>query len=825
MLKTKTYISISLASAILFALPVSAAVSLTANDSIAGLGTDINVSEVTDESTLYILPPYGNEMIREVEADGRIHIAGKDLQEAGIYTVSLENADELIGETQFEVLPESIDLANSAIQAEVDSLDLTVEDELEVIVILRDRYGNPLSNRSVQLISSRKDDVIEQITEETDELGEQIFSVFMSKPGDVSLRALDILSGNVLESELRIQAISYPAGSKATSWVGGYAQPQYPQYQYPTYGNTYAPQPYYDNRLVGNVAGRALYGQVTQFDIVEKFIVDAPPQMKANLDESITITAIDRNGQIVEDFTGTVQLASTDPNAILPSFGSVTFVGSDLGRKMLVLGLRFVTPGEHILYAQDSADPSITGEAIINVQGETPITPSQTIEVTSPKQDALVNSLEVELEGNGPSFVNLIVTGGDEDAFGETDASGDFTITVRLNPTQTDHTLRVRDESGQNDSGNIRLKMDISPPEVTKFSFTPVNPKEEEDILVVVEVQEDNGVLDTISMRINETVYDLDPVVSASGTYQKLFSLDTAGNYQPALTVIDGAGNTTEIVGNIEVGGKDLPQVQNVQAEAKASAAFIQWGFVSTDNPIDGYRIYVGESPTNFIYTLDTEPTTNAATVAGLKPASTYYFAITAFQGEMESVQKSEIAEVVIQGLGMEVTPGNGTLGLEWTKIQDDIPLSEFILEYGVEPNAFTEKRILNGELTNYAIRDLLNDVTYYLRLTPVTTTGEPLEDFGVEAQGTPTTELAGFQPGPADPIPAGLATGITTDPIPPVSMHGSAPRQPITGIPFSKWWIAGIGLLCAFLYYRKRNQSIRATESFLQSMNTRYNG
>ena len=816
MLKTKTNLFLALTTAMLCALPASAAISLTANDSIAGLGTDINVSGISEKTTLFILPPYGNEIIREIEEDGNVHIAGKDLQEAGIHTVSLEQNDDLLGETEFEVLPESLDLANSAIQSENDSIDLSFEEGLEVVVILRDSYGNPLPNRSVQLISSRKDDEIQAITDETDKRGEQIFSVFVTTPGDVSLRALDILSGNVLESELRIAAVS------PGSAVGGYG---YQQYQNPSYGNRYAPQPQYGNRLVGNIAGRALYGQVSSFDVVERFMLDVPAQMRTNLDESITITAIDRNGQIVEDYTGTVELASTDPNAILPSFGSVTFLGSDLGRKMLILGLRFTTPGEHILYAQDSTDPGITGEAVINVQGEVPVAPAQTIEITSPEQDSLVGSLEIELEGNGPPFVNLIVTGGEEDVFGETDAAGDFSITVSLNPNQMDHTLRVRDESGQNDSGNLRLKLDTSPPEITRFTFTPLSPKEDENILIVVEAQDDSGAVDYITMSVGDREYFLDPVTATPGTYQSLFSLSEAGNYQPVLNAADSAGNITEIVGNIEVRGKDLPQVQNVQAEAKQSAAFLLWDFVSTDEPLDGYRIYVGDSPTNFIYTLDTDPTTNAATVAGLKPGATYYFAITVLQGEMESAQKSEIASVVIQGLAMEVTPGNGTLALEWTSIKEDIPLSEFMLEYGIDPNTFTEKRMINGELTNFVVRDLLNDVTYYLRLTPITTTGETLEDFVVEAEGTPTTALAGFHPGPSDPIPEGLAAKMPSEPRPPIDrLHEGAPEQPMTGIPFSKWWLAAIGLLCAGLYVRKRNRTIRATESFFQAMNTRYN-
>jgi hypothetical protein len=190
----------------------------------------------------------------------------------------------------------------------------------------------------------------------------------------------------------------------------------------------------------------------------------------------------------------------------------------------------------------------------------------------------------------------------------------------------------------------------------------------------------------------------------------------------------------------------------------------------------------------------------------------------------LESENKSEVIEVIPLGLSLTVTPGNGSLTLEWTTLSEDIPLSGFILEYGVEPEALTEKRMLNGDQTTFTLRDLLNDITYHLKLTPVTVTGEILIDTAAEGEGTPTSSLGGFHPGPSDPIPEGLGS-LITDPTPEITLHDGAPQQPTTGFPALRWWILLAGILGAGAWYRQRRRSIRATDAFMQTMHAQYTG
>jgi len=68
-----------------------------------------------------------------------------------------------------------------------------------------------------------------------------------------------------------------------------------------------------------------------------------------------------------------------------------------------------------------------------------------------------------------------------------------------------------------------------------------------------------------------------------------------------------------------------------------------------------------------------------------------------------------------------------------------DVPLASYLLEFGVQGEEFTESRFLNGELREYTLRDLLNAVPYQLRLTPISVTGQKVEDLSATGEGTPS--------------------------------------------------------------------------------------
>jgi len=836
--------TIALTVSLMLPIPAAASVQVNAQDTVAGLGTIIEVKGMASGEAV-IVPPFGSEIVEKIGTDGTVEVAGKDSEAIGTYEVEAYDGDKLMASGFFEVLPESMEPTASSIQSDYPAMDPNGEDTVQVTVILRDRYANPLSGRPVELISSRSEDSITSLSSETDSNGAQVFEVASRESGKITLRAMDLVSGKLIDDTLELSAGD-------TSAVGGYyPAPQYnqpyyqpPVYNYPSYGPAAPttsfpenPRPSYQPpvsatpagyNVIGSVMGRALYGQANGFDVISTFKIDVPENMKANDDATIKITAIDQNGKRVEDYTGTAFLSSTDPTALLPLEGKIQFQPQNLGEKVLTLGLRFRSPGEHILHLEDSSDKEVNTQVTVVVSGGEHSS-APTLKITSHKNNATINSETVKLKGEGPPFINLLVTGGKKDISGETDQDGEFSIKVKLNDEQTDHTLRVRDESGRFDSGNIHLILDVDPPEIETIIFDPVEPEVGGTTTVTVETAE--GAKDVV-MTLNDEELELLESETESGSFTVDFVAPEAGTYQPVVRAEDSAGNEVEMIANIIVKEPGLPQIENVAAKEKSPGAIeLTWDAVE-GNRVDAYRIYVGEKPDDFLYTLDTKKATAKATIAGLEASKSYYFSVTALQGDRESEEKSETIEYTTQGLGLKASGQSNTIMLEWNDPPEGTTLSAYLLEYGVAEGSYTEQRTISGELRKFALRDIINGVTYYIRITPVSTAGEVMRDMAGEVSGTPEGSASAFTPTPAQQAPPGtFAAQPTAPPTPSPSAqtasastqyHGGAPSTPSTGLPLPVWIAIAISGFFLYLHWHRR-KTMKMTLDFMKQMESQY--
>tara|TARA_Y100000310_G_C20701361_1_gene830261 strand:- start:6123 stop:8600 length:2478 start_codon:yes stop_codon:yes gene_type:complete len=819
------------------------AATIDALDTIAGVATEVVISDLHPgtQATLSIGSPLGDEFthILHVGDEGIAHtwIAGNDLQVAGEYNLTVNDA---VADT-LTVHPDSVDLLASFIDTPKTSI--AVGEEITVTVVLTDRFGNALAGRSTELVSSRADDLIQALSRETDMYGEQQFIVRAAVPGAISLRAIDLISGQTLKSATEIAAgdlhgaVGGPAAPRTAQSAGmrvAYSTPAKQQ-------QFYRGNPYSANLLGGGSQFRAQAGEAPRFDHIEIEVIERAKRpdvdssgfpvdvidMEQYKAESMLLTVVDQFGQPFYDYIGTVYLATTDPEATLPSFGVYDFRFEDEGRKMFTLGLKFSASGRQKMILTERADeiPSDLSLALGNL--DVNVTPKQVfaaaeekILITSPRNSDLLNETEIVIEGTGPSFINIIVSGGTQEVEDETDRQGNFSIPISLDASTVEHTITVYDKDAPQNKGNITFSIDVTPPEISSINFTPENPIEETDVLVIVESEPG---LAEITMTFNEEAYTLTNTDPNSGKYQMLLTAPIAGSYEAIVTATDDLGNTAQSTGTLPVGLRGLPQVQSVIAEAQINAIALRWDPITNDD-IDAYRIYVGTTPDEFIYTLDTDRPTAAATVAGLSPGTSYFFAITALEGERESELKSEIVSATVLGVKLDVTPGDGSLFVEWTSLQQEIPLANFIMQYSTEIEALddpsregeVEKKTLNGQLRAFTLRDLMNGITYYLKLTPITTTGEALEDLAATGQGTPIG--GGFTAGRSDSVPLDLRASA-----PPVT-------RPVKQIPLSKegipmWMLWSVLGMSGVLYhwYLRRRKDQQMTVAFLQAMESRY--
>jgi hypothetical protein len=155
------------------------------------------------------------------------------------------------------------------------------------------------------------------------------------------------------------------------------------------------------------------------------------------------------------------------------------------------------------------------------------------------------------------------------------------------------------------------------------------------------------------------------------------------------------------------------------------------------------------------------------------------------------------------------VTPGHSALTLKWTRIDKSFPLKGYLVEYGVKDGQYTEQRLVSAAADTMTLGDLLNGITYFVRLTPVTVTDESLADLADRAQGTPTGIGVHFSP--SDPLPF--------DP----ELHGGAPRTPASGIPPAGKWIGGAALAGAAFIWLRRRKAMKQQIEFLRAVGLRY--
>ncbi len=820
-------LSAILAIGMLFSSPLSAlaventpgkAGQITVEDSIAGLGADIALQgfDAFSSYSLTVLPPIGQAITLQAQTDAQgnslTSLRPEETEHAGRYRVTANRGGVRAGaEATFSVLPDSPDVRNADVRADRDSIDDDGSDEALITVTLRDRFGNALAGRPVTLVSSRSADQLYALSQETDVSGAQEFVLASDEPGYAVIRAIDLLSGQTLSQSVEVQVGSAMGNEDRVA--------------------------YQDSRSAG---GKRMYGAALvtgdEYDVIDHFEIDAPAQMVAGVEApALTITAVDRSGNIVRSYVGTVVFSSTDPDAQLPNFGRYAFKDRDQGEKEFALGLKFLLGGTQTLRVEDQNDPRIFGEADIDVSGRG-TSADKMIVVESPVNGDKLGKPAVTVKGKGPRFVNLQIkaksgAAPEQTFLSSTDGDGNFEEEMQLVGTGPDFYIDVYHVD---DDGTIRAKsesvyvtLDSSAPTLSDVTFDPGSPVEGEQVLVSVKADSDTAGagmrLTNKQTRVNTDVV-LKPNAAAPGTFQEFFTAPEAGEYDALILASDALGNQTQMKAMLTIKSKELTQVRNLRANPLANAVTLEWDAPSDgeEQDIEKYRIYVGEKEGDFAYDFVTDRAVTKATVANLKAGQPYYFAVTALKEDRES-EKSDVVSAQALGLTLEVSPQASALKLTWTPLSKDIPLSAYVLEYRVkfeeeEESELAwqgaERRLINAELKTYILRDLIDGIPYAVRLTPLTVTNEELTDLVALGEGTPNGN--GFLVGAADPIPFDATSH-------PGNLHSGAPLTPESGLPRAAGWI----LVAAFggaggLWYRRRIQRQRHA-AFLHAMQTRY--
>ncbi len=776
----------------------AAGCTVSALDTVAGLGTQVSVSGcLMASTTLVVKGPGTSDYTQTVALDASGNavtlVPSKYVTTAGTYQVTAAGTS-----AAFKVIADRADDAHSSLT--VSPTVLKAGGSATATAVLRDKYDNPVAGRPMALIGSRISDDISARSSQSDESGRFLWSIVASTPGDITLIPYDIVSGR----QLKLRAdITVTGGSSFSASLTGTERG----------GDVYAAD------LSGDLAGTT----IDHFEIL-------PPQgvtnIKANELFSMTIRAM-RGTEVVRGYVGTVIVESSDPDAELPkkgedlktpNTGRVDFRDIDQGERKVPLSFVLRKKGPQTIHVYDKSMPAIDGIITLDVQREDG-DGSGTIEIVSPKDRSRIKGYSVNLQGRAPSLVNLTVKGGKQSVSAESDTEGVFRVTVPLNEQDNEATLFVTSENGTYESEPVHIIIDNEAPKIDTITFDPAEGKTTDPATIVVKSEPELGsvtaTIESLALTLTET---------GSGLYKAAFAAPAQDKiYDVTIVATDSVGNQSTLLSKWTVKPKNLPVVQGVTAEGQPMQVKVDWQAV-TGMEVKEYKIYIAKDadPKNYLYSVSTGKPVTSAVIKDLPLGETYQFSLTAISTEGgESPEKSKPATASPQGIRFSAKPGDSSLLLEWTKIKD-LPLNSYMLEYGVEAGQYTEKRTINGEATSYMLRDLLNGVTYELRLTPVTVTGKTMTELSAVTQGTPGG--SGFKPGADEPVPPDvldkLHPGANLDPLPNID---DIPSTPGSGVPPIA--MAAAVVLAAVIGYqwqRIRKQN-KMTQEFLHLMNERY--
>lgn len=765
-------------------IAVDAGCSLVIQDTIAGLGTQAEID--CTATRLTITPPFGQSYDHPVTTTAGsktvIMIPAGETRIAGQYVATVGTTH-----TTFTVLADKVD--HAVTETSKQTLRADGQDTLTVTVTLYDKNDNPIAGNPLVLLSSRSEDSLDAQARQTDDSGKMTWIMRSSKNGIATLTPYDILHNK------RLDPVSVQVGMGVSSLSAD---------------------------LAGTIVGGSDFGPVDHFVI--KTSQDGP--VDSNKLFSVVITALDKQNKIVEDYVNTVIITSSDPQSNFPkkgfdqthpNQGQLDFRPSDLGVRSVPLSFMARTTGQQTFTVQDKDNPTVQGILTVDVRSSDGQA-SGPIQILSPANNSVVNKTDIVLQGRAPSLINVIVSGSAQ-AAGETDADGIFRINVSLDPNLHDHTLIVQSESKQYQSAPLHLVLDTTAPNIQSITFDPSVGKAGDQAKLTV-LGDAGG---TAKATIGTTPVTLSE--TSSGTYTGTFTTPDVGSYDVHVTTTDIAGNETNMLAKWTVQAKGLPQVQNVKAEGKPQAILLSWNALDAKTEIDHYNIYIGDAPDNFQYKLTTVAANTSALIKGLDPLKQYYFVVTGEKTDgTESAKSSPPAVSSPLGLKVTVVAQDSGLMLQMSAPQD-LAIDKYRIELGTEPGNYVSTMTFEAA-QSLLVRDLLNGVTYELRITPIPVTGKPMTELATVVHGTPSG--TGFHPAAPDPIPnygdnGGAANGGTTSGTDTGTNYPDIPAVPSTGIPtmFALTMIVVAGAAgAATLRYRKNRKH---ADQFLRAVSSRY--
>jgi hypothetical protein len=610
-------------------------------DTVAGYASKLKTSMLTPGRELVFVvekPDYSVVRIpaqADLEGVAVADLYGHQTKLAGSYKVAVTfpGSAQASPQNSFQVYADQVSETQSELNSTTQMVEADGVSKTFITVTLYDAYRNPISDHYVKLISSRKDDAISTINGSvTDENGRASFKVTSKYTGVSVYTAMDTTASTVLTDR---EEVVFYAPKTNTNGIGG------------NYFST--------NMLQANVIGEAqaqevLPGPVHSFDIE-----DLPSSVKVNTDQTMTVVARDKDGNVAKNYTGTILISTPDDeNAVLPNNGEYTFKEADQGKFTFNLALRFTQLGEQYVQVLDKDNWKISGEKLVTVNPAQAITEpdtSESLRIKAPVDGGKFGSNTVVISGQGDPNINLKVFDNDvKIGDTETDSDGFFTYQAK-NLSAGPHEFYVMSDGGKV-SESVSVTVDTLPPVLNYLDILPDGVVLPGEALKVSLGSEPN--LEEASIRIQGISKTLAESSSQPGTYTTTVAAPgNDGSYTVDVILVDSLSNRAELIGQktivVESPAPEAPPVvQNPEGEAGDGQVLLSWDAVTEhDTAINFYRIRYGTEFDDLSETLETADDSTAVTVSDLDNDTQYFFAVSAVDVQGSESQESSVTIAV----------------------------------------------------------------------------------------------------------------------------------------------------------------------------------
>lgn len=597
------------------------------------------------------------------------------------------------------ILAADVSTAKSSVRVN-DEIGYVGEDYSLVTVTLRDNSGRPAGGLDVSLISSRATDSVEAINPISNSNGEALFRIAAAEEGVSALTA--IVDGQAILERPRIVFLS----------------------------------------KAGGIGGSLLRAELpAENDVSDVFTnqvaISFPDTVEADTPTDITITIHDPDGEVAEDFLGTVEFVSSDGLAILPH--EYVFVELDRGTHTFANAVTFATPGLQTLTV--SGDASLGSQEITVSVGEEGggIAGIETPVITSPADGAVLNEA-ISLAGLAPSNSNLVVfVDGQFFQNTESDFEGSFLKEIALTDGRHEITVGVLRDDGSvgavSEATNINL--DQSTPFVESIVLDPGNRiVVGETTQVAVESEPE---LKSVLFRIGDESVDLVESVDL-GTYVGEFTAPAEGTYFAEVELEDAAGNIGEYPEATSILVISAITINEVKPTSRDGRIDLRWDPPTNSDSVVNYEILYGRSESSLDNKFTTSDNRTAWFIDELNNGTTYFFKVVSLDAYGKQNGGSEVFSAT-PATSLVTTNCDSRVILKWSNKNSSI--ANYRLDYGVASGDYAESRLLpdGSSRAEWEIRDLVNGTEYFFALRGVDDFGSVVADLG-ETSATPQAGL-----------------------------------------------------------------------------------